>query len=90
MERPGLIRAIGEVFPQSLWLRRWFHAASLAHLWLPEGHRLHCRTTSMAECSFVEERRRAKVIPRFWDKKSCLKLVFATLFGFCSGGRESG
>jgi hypothetical protein len=26
----------------------------------------------------VEERRRTKVIPRFWDEKSCLKLVFAT------------
>jgi transposase-like protein len=31
------------------------------------------------ERSFVEERRRTKVIPRFWDEKSCLKLVFATL-----------
>lgn len=54
-------------------------AASLAHLRLPEGHRLHCRTTNLVERSFVEERRRTKVIPRFRDERSCLKLVFATL-----------
>lgn len=135
---PGLLRALGEVFPQTVRIRCWFHklqnvlaklpesakdevaahlrairdaptllvgeqmaatfleqfgpkypsaaacvnddlAASLAHLRLPEGHRLHCRTTNLIERSFVEERRRTKVIPRFWDEKSCLKLVFATL-----------
>lgn len=135
---PGLLRAIGEAFPQSLRLRCWFHkitnvlgklperakdtvlahlrairdaptlavgeqmaaafleqygkeypsattcfqddlAATLAHLRLPEGHRIHCRTTNLVERSFVEERRRAKVIPRFRDERSCLKLVFATL-----------
>jgi putative transposase len=135
---PGLIRAIGEVFPQSVRIRCWFHkisnvlgklpesardaviahlrairdaptlsvgeqlagafleqfgsqypsatacfsddlAASLAHLRLPEGHRIHCRTTNLVERSFVEERRRTKVIPRFRDERSCLKLVFATL-----------
>jgi transposase-like protein len=31
------------------------------------------------ERSFEEERRRSKVIPRFFDEKSGLKLVFATL-----------
>ena len=29
---------------------------------------------------FVEERRRSKVIPHFFDERSCLKLVFATLW----------
>jgi putative transposase len=135
---PGLIRAIGEVFPQSLRIRCWFHKmqnvlskvpksaieevrahlrairdaptlsvgqamaagcmetfgkqypsavasfsddleASLAHLRLPVEHRLYCRTTNLVERSFVEERRRTKVIPRFQSEKSCLKLVFATL-----------
>lgn len=135
---PGLIRAIGEVFPHSLRLRCWFHklqnvlsklpesmqeealahlrairdaptlavgeqlaaafiaqfgskypsavasfnddlAASLAHLRLPGEHRRFCRTTNLVERSFVEERRRTKVVPHFWDEKSCLKLVFATL-----------
>ncbi len=27
----------------------------------------------------MEERRRTKVIPRFFDERSCLKLVYATL-----------
>lgn len=31
------------------------------------------------ERSFVEERRRSKVISRFTDEKSAMKLVFATL-----------
>jgi putative transposase len=54
-------------------------AASLSHLRLPVEHRRYCRTTNLVERSFGEERRRTKVIPRFWDEKSCLKLVFATL-----------
>ena len=37
------------------------------------------RTTNLLERSFVEERRRSKVIPRFTDEKSAMKLVFATL-----------
>jgi putative transposase len=37
------------------------------------------RTTNLAERSFVEERRRTKVIPRFPDEKAAMKLMFATL-----------
>ncbi len=54
--------------------------ASLAHLKLPPVHRKHVRTTSLIERSLEEERRRAKVIPRFRTEKECLKLVFATLW----------
>jgi transposase-like protein len=54
--------------------------ASLAHLKLPSLHQKMIRTTNLCERSFVEERRRSKVIPRFFDEKSCLKLVFATLW----------
>lgn len=53
--------------------------ASLAHLRLPVRHRINVRTTNLLERSFVEERRRTKVIPRFIDEKSAMKLVFATL-----------
>ena len=35
------------------------------------------RTTNL-ERSFVEERRRTKVIPRFTDDRAAMKLVFAT------------
>jgi transposase-like protein len=52
----------------------------LAHLKLPSVHRKHIRTTNLVERSLVEERRRAKVIPRFRGEKECLKLVFAVLW----------
>jgi transposase-like protein len=54
--------------------------ASLAHLKLPSVHRKSVRTTNLIERSFVEERRRAKVIPRFRGEKECLKLVFGVLW----------
>ena len=54
--------------------------ASLAHLKLPPLHRRMIRTTNLCERAFGEQRRRTKVIPRFFDEKSCLKLTFATLW----------
>jgi transposase-like protein len=54
--------------------------ASLAHLKLPSLHRKMIRTTNLCERAFGEQRRRTKVIPRFFDEKSCLKLTFATLW----------
>jgi putative transposase len=53
--------------------------ASLSHLRCPVKHRKAIRTTNLLERTFEEERRRSKIIPRFFDEKSCLKLVFATL-----------
>jgi len=53
--------------------------ASLAHLRLPVAHRKYVRTTNLIERSFVEERRRTKVIPRFFDERTCLKLAFGAL-----------
>ncbi len=46
---------------------------------IPVRHRINVRTTNLVERSFVEERRRTKVIPRLLDEKSAMKLVFATL-----------
>jgi transposase-like protein len=54
--------------------------ARLAHLKLPAAHRRSVRTTNLAERSFGEERRRAKVIPRFRGERECLKLVFGVLW----------
>lgn len=54
--------------------------ACLNHLKLPVRLRKQVRTTNLIERSFEEERRRTKVIPRFFNEKSCLKLVFATLW----------
>ncbi len=53
--------------------------ASRAHLRLPVAHRKYARTTNLIERSFVEERRRTKVIPHFFTERSCLKLAFAAL-----------
>jgi transposase-like protein len=54
--------------------------ATLAHLKLPSLHRRMIRTTNLCERAFGEQRRRTKVLPRFFDEKSCLKLTFATLW----------
>ncbi len=135
---PGLLRAVDEVWPESLRLRCWVHKmrnletkipaerwlevkaelvairdaptrpageqaaqaflatygaefpaaakclsedleALLNHLRLPWRLRKFVRTTNLVERSFEEERRRSKVLPRFFTEQSCLKLVFATL-----------
>ena len=46
---------------------------------VPVRHRIRVRTTNLAERSFVEERRRTKVIGRFGDEHAAMKLVFATM-----------
>jgi len=46
---------------------------------VPVRHRIRVRTTNLAERSFVEERRRTKVVGRFGDERSAMKLVFATM-----------
>lgn len=53
--------------------------AFLAILKLPRTHRKNVRTTNLIERSFVEERRRTKIVPVFMTEKSLMKLVFATL-----------
>jgi putative transposase len=54
--------------------------ACLAFLNCPTIHHSRIRTTNLLERAFVEQRRRTKTIPRFFSEKSCLKLVFATLW----------
>jgi transposase-like protein len=46
---------------------------------VPVRHRIRVRTTNLAERSFVEERRRTKVIGRFGDEHAAMKPVFATM-----------
>ena len=53
--------------------------ACLNHLKCPAKHRKTISTTNLVERSFGEEKRRSKVIPRFFDEKSGLKLAFASL-----------
>lgn len=54
--------------------------ACWAYLRCPTVHHKRIRTTNLLERAFVEQKRRTKVIPGFWTEKSCLKLVFATLW----------
>jgi putative transposase len=54
--------------------------ACIAYLRCPAAHHKRIRTTNLLERSFLEERRRTRTIPRFFTEKSCLKLVFATLW----------
>jgi transposase-like protein len=54
--------------------------ACIAYLRCPLVHHKRIRTTNLLERSFLEERRRTKVIPRFFTERSCLKLAFATVW----------
>jgi putative transposase len=75
----SLIERFGGAYPAAIKSFAEDLEASLAHLKLPVRHRINVRTTNLLERSFVEERRRTKVIPRLMDEKSAMKLVFATL-----------
>ncbi len=75
-----LICRYENLFPRAIQSFKDDLEAALAHLKLPAVHRKYVRTTNLIERSFGEERRRTKVIPRFFDEKSALKLAFATLW----------
>lgn len=51
----------------------------IAFLEFPKGHHQFIRTTNLLERTFEEQKRRTKVIPRFFNEKSCMKLVFGTM-----------
>jgi transposase-like protein len=53
--------------------------ACIVHLEFPKGHHKFIRTTNLIERCFGEQKRRTKVIPRFLNEQSGIKLVFATL-----------
>lgn len=54
-------------------------ASCLIHLKYPVAHHRFIRTTNLIERSFVEQKRRTKVIPTHQNEKGAMKLVFATL-----------
>jgi len=75
-----LIKRFEKDFPRAMSSFKDDLDASLAHLYLPAVHRKNVRTTNLIERSFGEEKRRSKVIPRFFNEKSALKLAFAALW----------
>jgi putative transposase len=76
-DRP--VNTYGRQYPAAIACFRDNLNALLAIHRVPARHRIRVRTTNLAERSFVEERRRTKVIPRFTDERSAMKLVFATM-----------
>lgn len=62
--------------------------ACIQHLKCPARHRRFISSTNLLERSFGEEKRRSKVIPRFFDEKSGLKLAFASLMRASQGWRK--
>ncbi|CAN5743008.1 IS256 family transposase [soil metagenome] len=78
-EFPAMVACLGDDLEALLAIHR-----------LPVRHRRWVRTTNLVERSFVEERRRTKVIPRLLDERSAMKLVFATLIRCADRWRRVG
>lgn len=74
-----LINTYRREFPAALACFQDDLDALLAIHRVPVRHRIRVRTTNLAERSFVEERRRTRVVGRFTDERSAMKLVFATM-----------
>jgi len=74
-----LVNTYGRAYPSAVACFSDDLEALLAIHRVPVRHRIRVRTTNLCERSFVEERRRTKVIPRLMDEKAAMKLVFATL-----------
>ena len=75
-----LIERYGKLYPSAVACFQDDLEACLAFLQCPASHHKRIRTTNLLERAFLEERRRTNAIPRFFDERSCLKLVFATLW----------
>jgi putative transposase len=74
-----LVNTYGRNYPAAIACFQDDLDALLAIHRVPARHRIRVRTTNLAERSFVEERRRTKVIPRLMDERAAMKLVFATM-----------
>lgn len=69
----------GKVYPSAVACFEDDLDACLNHLRCPLKHRRAISTTNLCERSFGEEKRRSKVIPRFFNEQSGIQLAFATL-----------
>jgi transposase-like protein len=74
------VERYGKTYPSAITCFQDDLEACLAFLHCPVIHHKRIRTTNLLERAFLEQRRRTKTIPRFFDERSCLKLVFATLW----------
>lgn len=80
MVAADVLKTYQDEYPSAMASFRDDWEACIAYLRCPAIHHKRIRTTNLLERSFLEQRRRTKVIPRFFTEKSCLKLVFSTLW----------
>jgi len=82
------LKAYQSLYPSAMRSFQDDWEACVAYMRCPKIHHKRIRTTNLLERSFLEARRRTKVIclfmplrgPRFFTERSCLKLVFAALW----------
>jgi putative transposase len=75
----GFIKKYGDQYPSMVSCFNEDVNACLTHLDFPEQLRRFIRTTNLIERSFVEEKRRTKIIPCHQNERGALNLVFAVL-----------
>lgn len=80
MVATDVLKTYQDEYPSAMASFRDDWEACIAYLRCPAIHHKRIRTTNLLERSFLEQRRRTKVIPRFFTEKNCLKLVFSTLW----------
>src|SRR5450759_3278406 len=78
-ELQGIIADYRNAYPSALAVVERDLPALVAHLRFPSEHRKQIRTTNLLERTFVEVRRRTKVIGRFPGETSALSLIWAVL-----------
>jgi len=75
-----LLKKYEKTYPSAMTSFQDDWEACIAYMRCPHVHHKRIRTTNLLERSFLEERRRTKVIPRFFTERSCLQLAFASLW----------
>jgi putative transposase len=75
----AIIADYGNAYPSAMAVIERDLDALVAHLRWPSEHRKRIRTTNLLERTFVEVRRRTKVIGRFPGETSALSLIWAVL-----------
>jgi putative transposase len=78
-ELQGIIEDYQAAYPSAMAVIEHDLPALVTHLRFPSQHRKRIRTTNLLERTFVEVRRRTKVIGRFPGETSALSLIWAVL-----------
>jgi len=78
-ELQGIIADYKAAYPSAMAVIERDFDSLFAHLRFPSEHRKRIRTTNLLERTFVEVRRRIKVIGRFPGETSALSLIWAVL-----------